>query len=91
MRPVETAVTKTKYVHPQYDGETKLNLMCEQLVDKTDHGIILGNRSFWKPNDEELADLKDGGVVELVLWGERLPPVSVAGISMLQAAEPFVE
>lgn len=89
MRPVETAATKTQYVHPDYDGETKLNLMCEQLLDEDENHV--GNRSFWKPNDEELAALKEGGVVELVLWGERLPPVSLAGISMLDAAEPFVD
>lgn len=84
MKPVANERTTSTRTHPQYDGETKLHLSVEEI-----EGV--GIRSFWKPTDAELAQLAAGGVVELILWGDVCPPVSLEGISMLDATKPFVD
>lgn len=33
--------------------------------------------SFWKPTEDELAELNNGGSIELTIWGGSHPPVSL--------------
>lgn len=34
--------------------------------------------SFWKPTEQELINLFEGGAVELTIWGGSHPPVSLS-------------
>lgn len=52
------------------DGGEVGDLVCQRL----EPGQIL---SVWQPTEEERAVLAAGGKVELVVWGEPIPPVSL--------------
>lgn len=79
MRPVDNERTVIVYRGPTPEvGDLK----CERVRP----GLI---RSFWQPSAEELAKLVGGGVVELVIWGEPIPPVSVTALDLLEANEDF--
>lgn len=41
-------------------------------------GLIV---SHWRPNEEELARLNAGGVIELNVWAEPIPPLLVTAAS----------
>lgn len=58
------------------------DLECERVMP----GLI---RSFWEPSPEELEKLNDGGVIELAIWGEPIPPVSVNALTIAESLEPF--
>jgi len=48
-------------------------------------------RSFWQPSTGELAILNAGGVVELAIYSEPIPPVSLNALTLAQSEEPFLE
>jgi hypothetical protein len=79
MRPVGNERTTLVYRGPTPDiGD----LECERIRP----GVI---RSFWLPTSEELAKLNAGGVVELVLWAEPIPPISLNALTPVEANEDF--
>lgn len=60
------------------------DLPCERVRP----GLI---RSFWTPSQAELAILAAGGVVELVILGEPIPPVALNAISVVDSNAEYVE
>jgi len=80
MKPVSNSRTTLVYRGPSPEiGD----LQCERVQA----GLV---RSFWKPSAAELAILNDDGVVELAIWNEPIPPVSLNALTAAQAEEPFV-
>lgn len=54
-------------------------LPCSALAVTTfTHAGFDGLASFWKPSAQELAELNAGGTVMLTVFGQGMPPVSVA-------------
>lgn len=51
------------------------DLKCERIRP----GLV---RSFWKPSPLELLILRRGGVVELVIYDEPIPPVSLTALTV---------
>ena len=67
MKPIKTATTGIVYRGPTPEiGD----LWCERVQ----RGEI---RSFWKPSEEELTVLNDGGCIQLDVLTEPLPPLAV--------------
>lgn len=58
------------------------DLQCERVRP----GLI---RSFWEPSQAELERLREGGVVELLIWTEPIPPVSLNAVTQDEAREPY--
>lgn len=56
------------------------DLSCE----RRDGGVF----SHWKPSTEELATLAAGGVVELGIYSESIPPVSVVVVAAEEKPQP---
>lgn len=78
MEPVKRKSHDIDYIGQREEyGETVLegvgNLPCKRVEGP--HGTVL--LSHWRPSPEELEVLVDGGVVELGLYAEPIPPVSV--------------
>jgi hypothetical protein len=81
MRPVNNERTTLVYQGPTPEiGD----LACERVRP----GVI---RSFWALSVEELEKLAAGGVVELVILGEPIPPVSLNALTLVEANEAFVD
>lgn len=72
MRPV-----KTEACNMVYKGSGAVHdLNCQR--------IELGQiASFWRPTRSELEILNDGGLIELVIYSEPIPPVSI-GVTTLK-------
>jgi hypothetical protein len=64
------------------NGVTVGDLKCERVRP----GMI---RSFWKPDDIELGRLMGGGVVELVILTEPIPPVGLNVITEEDARREY--
>lgn len=80
MKPIKTETTGIVYRGPTPEiGD----LWCERVT----RGEI---RSFWKPSEDELAILNDGGCIQLDVLTEPLPPLAV-NVSTAQAVgeHPF--
>jgi hypothetical protein len=89
MRPVPNKRTVTTYHAPLEKSvapsEHRIgDLVCERVKP----GVI---RSFWKPTDEELHVLAGGGVLELVILGEPIPPVALNIVTESEAEQPWPE
>lgn len=81
MKPVDNERTVLVYCAPR--GRPDIgDLKCERVRP----GVI---RSFWEPSPEELAKLVGGGVVELVISTEPIPPVSLTALTLVEANEDF--
>jgi len=85
MLPAVNERTTFTYAHPNRAavarGEAG-DLPCERVRP----GMI---RSFWLPSEEELAVLVAGGVVEMVVFAEPIPPVSLNALTRVQANEEY--
>lgn len=79
MRPVDNERTLLIYRGPT---PAIRDLKCERVRP----GLI---RSFWEPSPEELEKLNAGGVVELVLWTEPIPPIGLNALTRVEANEEF--
>jgi hypothetical protein len=64
------------------NGKDIADLICERVVP----GMI---RSFWKPSKEEIEMLIGGGYIELVIWNEPIPPISINAITRKEAGEEY--
>lgn len=81
MRPVSNERTLLTYRGPATGiGD----LACERVRP----GLV---RSFWSPSAEELEKLTQGGVVELLILSEPIPPVSLNALTRVEANEAYVE
>lgn len=78
MYAIENERTQVMY---RGNGKDIADLSCERVQ----RGLI---RSFWKPSDEEIQILKDGGYIELLIWNEPIPPISITAITVANAKEP---
>lgn len=80
MRPVKVAQSNIVYRGPTAEiGD----LWCQRVSP----GQIA---SVWEPSDEERQLLAEGGRVELVLWSEPIPPISLAVLAP-EDSEPVSE
>lgn len=57
-------------------GNEDNDLWVERAVDSTGTQPVL--LSVWEPSEEERAALAEGATIELCVWGESTPPVSIA-------------
>jgi hypothetical protein len=75
MKPIPTPETNVVYKLP--GGTEENNLPTFQGLN--DHGekVI---RSTWELDAEERKAIAQGGTIELCVWGEGTPPVSLAVI-----------
>lgn len=77
-----------QFVNDVYRGPTPE--IGDLFVERIEPGCI---RVVYKPEPEELAALAAGGLVELVIWNEPIPPVSLAvqdpGVFEEVAEHPF--
>jgi hypothetical protein len=80
MKPIKTVDTEIVYRGPTAGiGD----LWCHRV----EPGQI---RSFWKPSEDELRVLNEGGCVELDLYNEPIPPMSVnVGTATAVEDHPF--
>lgn len=67
MKHVDTPECNLTY---QGDGQEVGDLRCRRIHP----GLIV---SWWRPSPDELATLNAGGLVELALHTEPIPPVAV--------------
>lgn len=80
MRPVKVAQSNIVYRGPTAEiGD----LWCERVSP----GQIA---SVWEPSDEERELLAAGGRIELLLWSEPIPPISLAVLAA-EDSEPVDE
>lgn len=72
MRPRRTHFSNLVFT---LDGGTEDNDLWTHVdVDEGGHPCI---RSTWVPSDEERKAIAAGSNIELVVWGEGMPPVMV--------------
>lgn len=81
MRPVSNERTVLTYRGP---AEGIGDLSCERVRP----GVI---RSFWAPSVDEMLKLAQGGVVELVILGEPIPPVALNALTRVEANEAYAD
>jgi hypothetical protein len=82
MRPVKTDLDIV------YRGPTEEigDLWCRREVDPSGSCIV----SVWAPSDEERALIAAGGAVELAIFTEPIPPVSLL-VRSVEDSEPVAE
>lgn len=76
MKPVTTQHTNCVF---RLVGGTKENDLPLYREIQPDTSYI--HYSTWKLTDEERALIKDGGYIELAVWGQGHPPVSLMAVS----------
>lgn len=72
MKPVKTPATETTFILP---GGNEDNDLPVHHYDEQAGGPSLG--STWVPTDEERTQIALGANIELIVWGEGHPPVSI--------------
>lgn len=82
MEPTMNGRTDISYGPPP-GAENQIGTL---MVERVRPGLV---RSFWKPNPGELAALNNGGVVELSILGEPIPPVRLLALTVEQAEEDY--
>lgn len=81
MKPVRTKTTEMVYRGP-----------TEEIGDLWTHRVRPGEiESFWRPDAGELEILNAGGVVELSLYNEPIPPIGMRVVSAEHAQVIDVE
>lgn len=75
MRPRRTPTTPMVYRHPE--GNEDNDMWCQRL----EPGMI---RSVWEPTDAERAEIAAGANLEMIIYSEPIPPVSL-GVTPEQA------
>jgi hypothetical protein len=83
MRPVETPFTNVTLTLP--DGTEENDLPAERAVDGLNRACFI---TTWKPDAFELAQLRRGAAVRLVVWGEGHPPVALSVDPLLVPPRP---
>lgn len=78
MQAIENERTQVTY---HGNGDDIGDLYCERVRP----GMI---RSFWKPTGQEITTLIEGGYIELLIWNEPIPPISINAITRSQASQP---
>lgn len=73
MKPIRTADTNTVF---KLQGGTEENDLPLSRIRHEDNTVTLC--STWELTEEERAAIAGGANIELYVWGERHPPVSLA-------------
>jgi hypothetical protein len=79
MRPVSNERTVLVYKGPATG-------IGDPACERVRPGVI---RSFWLPTAAEREKLAQGGVVELVILGEPIPPVALNALTRVEANEAY--
>lgn len=73
MKPIRTPTSDVSYKLP--GGDESNDLPVQRYEQDELGGTVLG--STWVPTDEERTRIALGANVELLVWGEGHPPVSI--------------
>lgn len=73
MKPAHT--DQTHLTHVLAGGDERNDLPSYVTVDAQQRQVIV---STWVPTDEERQAIADGANIELMVWGERTPPVALS-------------
>lgn len=74
MKPTKTKSTNVTF---ELKGGTRENDLPIYKHTQGSHKLLT---SYWKPTEQELAYLAEGGVVALTVWGDSHPPVNMAAL-----------